>query len=500
MLLYALIIFVLSLISLIYLDLPRRYRRWKLLRSIRLPRNLSYHWLLGHIPSVYKQDEALMRSGLQELSNPANKDFHIGAIWIGPMVTVHLNHSEALSELLKEPKSSIIYNVLKPWLGEGLLISEGDKWFRNRRLLTPAFHFNILKGYMSVYNSCLSVLLKKWSLSAMRKEPVKLFDTLSLISLDIIMQSSFSFKSNCQIADMKHPYASACCELVYLCSDRIMNPLNRFDWFFWLTPLGRKTKKVCKLVHDHAEKIITERKLALSINETEGISLEGRKYLDFLDILLTAEDTDRKGLTDLEIRNEVDTFMFEGHDTTTSGMSWTLYCLAQHPEHQDIVREEVRSILMGRDYLDYDDLKNLKYTLWCIKEAMRLYPPVFCFYRETTQDITLSNNLIPKDVIIAIEVFMIHRNPNIWENPSEFDPLRFHPENFSKHSPYDYIPFSAGQRNCIGQNFAINEMKVVIATIVNRFYLTVDETHPVEMVPRVILRTKYDIKIHLEPL
>ena len=483
----------------IYLEVPRYvykyYRVWKLLRPVPAPAPFTHHWLLGHIPDLVKQDEALILQGIEQMNTPAHKHVHLAKTWIGPVPMIHINHPDVLAQLLKEPKSEIIYSVLEPWLGRGLLIEQGDKWFRNRRLLTPAFHYEILKGYVPVYNSCVSVLLEKWSKSAMRGESVKLFDNLCSMSLDVILQCSFSFKSGCQTAEVKHPYVTACSQLVRQCTDRLMNPLNLIDWLYWLTPHGQKTRQLCNLVHDHAEKVISERKLAL-----KSSSNGARKYLDFLDILLTAKDDDGKGMTDLEIRNEVDTFMFEGHDTTTSATSFTLYCLAKYPEHQDKVREEVRNVLMGRECLEYDDLKELKYTTWCIKEAMRLYPPVFYFFRRTTEEIELNNHLIPKDITIAVETILMHHNDSIWENPEEYDPLRFQPANFEKHGPYDYIPFSAGNRNCIGQNFAMNEMRVVVGMILNCFSLKVDKTHKVEIVPRVILRTKNDIKIHLEAL
>ena len=265
----------------------------------------------------------------------------------------------------------------------------------------------------------------------------------------------------------------------------------------------------CKIVHEHSERVIQERRKSLglgggSVGGEGTATLESvakqKKCLDFLDTLLTATDEEGKGLTDLEIRNEADTFMFEGHDTTTSGMSWTLYCLAKHPEHQEKVREEVRSVLMGREWLEYDDLKELKYTQWCIKEAMRLYPPVFHVFREASEDLELAGYVIPKGMQIGVSIFNIHRQPDTWPNPDEFDPLRFHPSNAEGRDPYAYMPFSAGHRNCIGQNFAMNEERVVVASIVHRFALSLEEGHKVEIVPKVVLRTKDDIRLNLKPL
>ncbi len=155
-------------------------------------------------------------------------------------------------------------------------------------------------------------------------------------------------------------------------------------------------------------------------------------------------------------------------------------------------------MLQGRDTLHYDDLKELKYTLWAIKEAMRLYPPVFFISRETNEELELDGCLIPKGVRVGIDIRAIHRQSDTWENPDKYDPLRFHPSNCEDRDPYAYVPFSGGQRNCIGQNFALNEEKIVIASILNRFKISLVQGHKVEAAPKVVLRSKNDIKINLE--
>ena len=431
----------------------------------------------------------------------------VSRMWFGPLYpATGVHHCSVVGKVLKQPKQYSTYRFLVPWLGDGLLISQGPKWYRNRHLLTPAFHFEILKPYVSVYNSCVKVLLDKWSASAKQNEPVKLFETLSLMSLDIILQCAFSYKSDCQNSKVTQPYVQAIYSLVRLPTDRLFNPFYHIDWIYALTPDGRKMKEVCGIVHEHSERVIQERRKTLGLDggsaDGDGTAIresvtKQKKYLDFLDILLTAADEEGKGLTDLEIRNEADTFMFEGHDTTTSGVSWTLYLLAKCPEHQEKVREEVRNVLMGREWLEYDDLKELKYTQWCIKEAMRLYPPVFHIFREASEDLELAGHVVPKGMQVGISIFNIHRQPDTWPNPDEFDPLRFHPSNAEGRDPYAYLPFSAGSRNCIGQNFAMNEERVVVASIVHRFALSLEESHRVEIVPKVVLRTKDDIKVNL---
>lgn len=153
---------------------------------------------------------------------------------------------------------------------------------------------------------------------------------------------------------------------------------------------------------------------------------------------------------------------------------------------------------MGRDRLEYEDLKELNYTYWCIKEAMRLYPPVPFIARMASEDLELDGHLVPKGTTIGVPIYFIHHHPDIWENLEEFDPLRFHPASAEERDPFAYFTFSAGSRNCIGQNFALNEERVVIATIVNKFSLSLVEDHKVEMVSEMTLRTKNDIKIKLE--
>lgn len=497
------------LVLIFWINLPKEiwqyYRRCKLLKPIP---SWPTHWLLGHLPLITLTEETMLN--WHEFVRKTK--CKLGVFWVGPFfASVGVQHPEPLRKLLKEEKSRSIYKMLIPWLGEGLLISEGKKWARSRRLLTPAFHFEILKGYIPVYNSCLRSMLGKWEASAHRNEPVKLFDTISLLSLDIILQCAFSYKSDCQNVKCKHPYVKAVYDLIQLSTDRFLNPVYHIDWIYALTPSGRKTRNACRIFHDLSMKVINERRQALGLDNSENEQNMGidslfekvsktRKYLDFLDILLTAKDDDGTGLSITDIRAEADTFMFEGHDTTTSGICWTLYCLSKYPEHQDKIREEVRNVLMGREQLEYDDLKDLKYTQWCIKEAMRLYPPVMEFYRKVSEDVTVGEYTIPKDTQLAIMVHSIHRNAEIWENPLVYDPLRFHPTNVEKRDPYAYIPFSAGHRNCIGQNFALNEEKIVVGTLINRFRLTLDEDHKVSMVLRVVMRTVNDIQVKLEPL
>ena len=453
------------------------------------------HWLWGNLHQIDLM-ERLFNYILE-------RKYKVMKFWIGPFYpVVWITHCNDVSKLLKEPKSSY-YSSLKPWLGDSLLLSKGEKWKRNRHLLTQAFHYDILRENVPVFNSCLEILLKKWRTLASDGNTVLAFKDTGKLSLDIIMRCAFSSESNCQLSDTQHQYISSVSDLKELWCDRVVNFLHENDLiYYYFTRPGRKFKQACQVVHDYAETVIKERKKALKIGEadkgSEARVLKKKNHLDFIDILLKARDEDGRGLTDMEIRDEVDTFLFAGHDTTSSGISWTLYCLAKHPKHQDNVRKEVREVLRGREWLEYDDLNELKYTTWCIKEAMRLYPPATEFVRCIAEDKEVDGHMIPKGTTILLSIFLIHHHPDTWENPNEYDPLRFHPNNAEGRNPYAYMPFSAGHRNCIGQSFALTELKTVIATIINQFQVTVDERHEVEMVTDFILRAKNDIKLNLK--
>ena len=468
------------------------------------------NFLLGNLPQYFPKEKIVRR-----FRDYINTERHkMTRSWLGPTkLIINLHHPEPVRQVLKTPKSDMIHGILSPWLGDGLLLAKGYKWARNRRLLTPAFHFNILRPYVSVYNECLQKLVDKWNRKAHCNEPVTLFDTMSLLSLDIILKCAFSYNSRCQeVTEKQHPYVNAVYELCNLTFDRVLDPLQRIDWLYSLTGPGRQMKKLCELVHTHADKVIQERRRALKLDETEekierkevfaAVAKQGR-YLDFLDILLSSEDEEGIGLSNVEIRHEVDTFMFEGHDTTATGTAWTLYCLARHPEHQQKIREEVNLVLDGRECLEYDDLKDLQYTQWCIKEALRLFPPVPNILRQADQDLEVCGYTIPKGADIAISMYSVHHHPDVWDHPEEYNPLRFHPDEVSKRDPFAFLAFSAGSRNCIGQNFAMNEMKVSIATLIQKFRVSLecdDEDVPELIAPIILRPSSKDLCLKVELL
>ena len=370
------------------------------------------------------------------------------------------------------PKISLAYRFLVNWLGYGLLIENGNRWARNRRLITPAFHFDILKPYVKTYNVALDILINKWSVSAREHKPLDTLHDTSLCTLDIITRCALSVNLDCQI-DTNHPYIKAFSNITKSVAERLFNIFHHNDLIYSLSSTGRKYYADVKLTHEFTENAIRQRQEEIKA-AGDNIDNNEKKRLDFIDILISARYEDGQGLGLKEIRSEVDTFVFAGHDTTSSTLSSTIYCLARYPEHQAIIRSEVDNLLSSKNVIEWEDLPELKYTTLCIKEAMRLFTPVPLIDRTLAEDTEIDGKILAAGTQLSIGIFMLHRNPDVWDEPEKFDPLRFLPENCTKRHPYAYIPFSVGSRNCIGQNFAMNFLKVAIARLIHRYQFTVD--------------------------
>ncbi|XP_074060412.1 ultra-long-chain fatty acid omega-hydroxylase isoform X2 [Macrotis lagotis] len=438
-----------------------------------------------------------------------NKMHHVVLVWIGPFLPlVVLVHPDYIKPLLAAsaaiaPKDDLFYGFLTPWLGDGLLLSKGDKWSRHRRLLTPAFHFDILKPYMKIYNQCTDIMHVKWNrLCAGAIVSLDMFEHISLMTLDSLQKCVFSYNSDCQ--EKMSDYITAIIELSALVVKRQYHIHEHLDFIYYRTADGHRFKEACDIVHHFTTEVIQERRQALNKQGKEAwLKSRQGKTLDFIDVLLLAKDEDGKQLSDEDIRAEADTFMFEGHDTTSSGLSWVLFNLARHPEYQEKCREEIQEIMRGRETeeIEWDDLAQMPFITMCIKESLRLFPPVTLISRRCTEDIKLPDGrIIPKGTICLVSIYGTHHNPSVWPDSKVFNPYRFDPENPQQRSPLAYIPFSAGPRNCIGQSFAMSEMKVVVALTLLRFRLTVDRTKKVRRKPELILRTESGIWLNVESL
>ncbi|KAB1259671.1 Docosahexaenoic acid omega-hydroxylase CYP4F3 [Camelus dromedarius] len=287
-------------------------------------------WMAHHPPVIFCHPD-LVRSitmlrfrsseeGLLYIQGLASTYGDVCCWWVGPWhAVIRIFHPTCVKPVLFAPGrhpqpqlarclDSLFYQFLKPWLGDGLLLSASDKWSSHRRMLTPAFHFNILKSYVKIFNNSMKVMHAKWQcLITEGHTRLNMFEHISLMTLDSLQKCVFSFDSNCQEA--------------------------------------------CRQVHDFTDAVIRERRCTLPNQGADDfLKAEAKtKTLDFIDVLLLTKDEDGTGLSDEDIRAEADTFMFAGNDTTASGLSWVLYNLAKHPEYQERCRQEVQELLKDRE-------------------------------------------------------------------------------------------------------------------------------------------------------
>ncbi|XP_023077307.1 cytochrome P450 4A11-like isoform X2 [Piliocolobus tephrosceles] len=438
------------------------HRQWLLKALQQFPCPPS-HWLFGH-KQEFQQDQELQRIRKWVETFPT-----ACPLWLwGGKVRVQLHDPDYMKVILgrSDPKSQDPYRFLAPWIGYGLLLLNGQTWFQHRRMLTPAFHYDILKAYVGLMADSVRVMLDKWEKLLDQDSPLEVFQHVSLMTLDTIMKCAFSHQGSIQVDS--------------------------------LISAGRWTHRACQLAHQHTDQVIQLRKAQLQ-KEGELEKVKRKKHLDFLDILLVAKMENGSILSDKDLRAEVDTFMFEGHDTTASGISWILYALATHPKHQERCREEIRGLLGDGASITWNHLDQMPYTTMCIKEALRLYPPVPGIGRELSTPVTFPDGRsLPKGITVMLSIYGLHHNPKVWPNPEVFDPSRFAPGS-AQHS-HAFLPFSGGSRNCIGKQFAMNELKVATALTLLRFELLPDPTRiPIPMA-RLVLKSKNGIHLRLRRL
>ncbi|XP_051855742.1 cytochrome P450 4A6-like isoform X3 [Antechinus flavipes] len=473
------------------------WHRQRLLRTFQSFPGPPAHWFYGHSLEFQKKEE------LKLIVSWARKFPCAFPRWFtGFMATLQIYDPDYMKIVLgrSDPKSNLIYRFLIPWIGRGLLILNGPTWFQHRRLLTPAFHYDILKYYVVLMAESVRVMLNKWGKLISQGLSLEVFDHVSLMTLDTIMKCAFSHESNCQMERNANYYIQAVWEQSILIFARVRFALYHNDFIYWLTPQGYQARQAARWAHEHTDKVIRKRKQHLQQEGTLEAVLK-KRHLDFLDILLCARKENGDSLSDEELRAEVDTFMFEGHDTTASGISWLFYSLAMNPEHQEKCREEIRGILGDGKSITWEHLSQMPYTTMCIKESFRLYPPVPYIYRELSKPLTFPDGRsLPAGTVVTLNIHALHHNPTVWPEPEVFNPLRFSPENSASRHSHAFLPFSAGARNCIGQQFAMAEIKVAVALTLLHFYLAPDDTQPPEITSKLVLRSKNGIHLKLKKL
>lgn len=427
--------------------------------------------------------------------------------WFGLQPLVSVFQGEIAELVLSSSVSiekSFEYRFLQKWLGTGLLTSKAEKWRFRRKLLTPSFHFRILEDFMPVFNQQSLQLVNKLK-SQPDKDYIDIAPLVVLCTLDVICETVMGVSIGAQ-KGKNLEYVEAIHNLADFFNQRACRPWLWTDFLFGLTSLGRHFNRDIDILHNFTDKVIKEKKEKLLASSKDiEMSNEGefrtKKRKTFMDILLDMHVNGQQ-LSEADIREEVDTFMFEGHDTTAMGIIFALYCIGLYPEVQRKVTEELDEIFaedINRP-VTYDDTRNMKYLECVLKESQRLYPSVPIIGRKLSEDIDFDGFRIPKNTTIHLNLLGLHRNTKTFPNPEKFDPERFLPDNSFKRHPYAYVPFSAGPRNCIGQKFAMLEEKTIVSNIIRHFKISsIDPRDMFHVKVEFTLRPAQEVRMRFSP-
>ena len=382
-----------------------------------------------------------------------------------------INHPEDIKQVLvlnnhNYTKETYINHMFKSAVADGLLTSEGEVWRQQRRLIQPAFHRQRIDNLGGLMIEETGKLLKKWSEYASKGQAIDIASEMSTLTLSITGKALFGVDLGSRASSVGHA--------VDMAADLLEKPRHaRFQEAFDSTD---------RIVYG----IIEERRKS---NLDTG---------DVLSLLLTARDEETgQGMSDQQLRDQVITLLLAGYDTTASAITWTWYLLSQNPSITDKLYDEVDRVLAGR-LPEYEDLSDMPYSRMVFDEALRYYPPAWILGRKALEDDELGGYDIPGGTIIAISPFAVHRHKDFWEDPEKFDPERFSPERSEGRHHFAYLPFGAGPRQCIGNNFALMEAGLIIAMIAQRYRLQLVPGQTIKPEPIFILRPPRQLMMTLQ--
>src|SRR5262249_41190950 len=374
-------------------------------------------------------------------------------------------------------KESLDYRVLKRFLGEGLVTSDGALWLRQRRLMQPAFHRSSIAAFAQLMVERTHALLKHWEGAALDRRPVDVYSEMRRLSLDVVTRALFGVNV--------HEDARVAGNAFAILSEELANHLYSPLFFFFLhpallTPSNRRARAALRTLDRIVGSIIARRRAQSSTTDD-----------DLLSLLLRArdEETDGGGMDDRQNRDEVMTVLLAGHETTAATLSWTWYLLDRHRDNAERLRAEILDALGDRDPT-VEDLPQLGAATRAIEEAMRLYPPAWIIARVAKEEDEIGGYRVPPGTVVTLSPYLTHRSAEAWSEPERFDPAGFTAERSAERPRFAYFPFAGGPRQCIGSEFALTEATLVLATIIRRYRLESASRREVLPQPLTTLRPR----------
>jgi cytochrome P450 len=397
-----------------------------------------------------------------------------------------LNHPAHVEHVLQSNyrnyRKSPMLEKLKPILGEGLFLSEGELWTQQRKLIAPSFHRQRVDAMGATMVEVIGEHVAKWAALAKTGAEFDLSEDMSFLALEVALRTMFG---NGMQPEEAKAFSDALIIGNEVSAERVWN-LTRITEVL-PTPRNKAYNKAIKTLDDVVWRIIRERRES------------GEVKNDLLGVLIDARDSDtNEAMNDQQLRDEVLSLLLSGHETTAVTLSWAFHFLAQYPACLERLRDEVDTVLAGNPP-GSDDLKHLEYTKRVVQEVARLRPSIWWFARVAIDDDDICGQKIKAGTTVLISQFLIHHHPRIWEEPKVFNPDRFLPENVARRPKFAYLPFGAGPRVCLGSGFAMMEMQMALAMLLRKFDVSITSAEEPELSSMITLRPKEAITARLRP-
>lgn len=395
--------------------------------------------------------------------------------------SIFVNDPDAIQHILQGnarnyDKQTMDYQLLYPLVGRGLLTSDGDSWLRQRRLMQPAFHRQRIAalGQMMVEETLAA--LARWEGAAQQGAAIPFDQEMMRLTLSIVGKALLSVDLGAEASEFGQAFKRANARFGYENMLSVMLP--------WLpTRQNRQFKAAIQTMDRLVYEIIAQR------------HAEAGDHDDLLTMLLSArEEETGKGMSDRQLRDEMMTILLAGHETTANALTWTFYLLSQYPQAAARLHAEVDDVLAGRPP-GVDDLPRLLYTRMVFQEALRLYPPAWSIARRAIEDDELAGYPIPAGSVIHISLYALHRHPRLWDAPDAFRPERFEADEVEQRHKFAYLPFSAGPRKCIGDQFAMTEGQLILASVAQRYDLALAPGQRIDTAALITLNPKYGMSM-----
>lgn len=451
---------------------------------LNYPPTINGHWLLGAMPEFKKDTLAPLIRYNEQFGNAQRIRFVPG--FYGYI----FNHPDHFKHILQDNNQNYTksphptFEVFRPLLGNGLLTSDGDFWRRQRRLAQPAFHRRRIADFGTLMTEATAVMLEKWRHQP-AGQPIPIEEEMTRLTMEIVGKALFSMDITREAEQVGEAFTQANHDISVLNTTAFNTLLLKIPFL----PITRRLNQNIRKLEEVVDHIITQRR-------NNPPAPDSREAGDLLSMLMEAKDEETgQGMDAKQLRDEVMTLFLAGHETTANTLTWTFYLLYQNPEARAKLEAELRTVLNGR-LPTIADLPNLPYTNMVIEESLRLYPVAYAIARWCNQADKVGGYDVPANSPITMTTYVLHRNPDFWPDPEKFEPERFTPERKAERPRYAYVPFGGGPRQCIGNQFALTEAALILATICQNYRLDLVPGHPVVIDPLITLRPKYGLPMN----